>query len=548
MRRAYQQTKEAEEEPLFYESPMLYPEAHTFRSIPGEVAPSTLVPMGKINPGWNEIAARAGVPLRPSKQADRDWLMPEKDSTPVTTFPPPHSTAALDPSIDDHAFDLPPSRSLSHNTDSAFPSSSSSSSSSSLSSDSSTTENPSKAFKATAAPKHVPAPSRSRYSPKEASRLAKELSVNPLYAQLEALQRENRDLREHVAAAPLVVEEPWEYRPFGASEPVKPVTSSSSGSGIDPFSTLAAKPGVASRLSLSGTPDGWENRLPAWAQAKNRLRERLGEGETWNPHRKVTREAMQKIRALHADDPEKHSATALSKEFGISHEATRRILRSGWRTGEDREIEKEMARQKAEEDAKLREKLGEVPPMEVDGESSGERKTLDPSDPFGDLDETGAGGGPADAQEDAWQRAGGDAYEALIAKGVSPEEAARLTEVAAEDTGFLPSDAFTNPGASHSNARRRHQERSSSATALSDRPSRRYIPLSEMPDHKREIAKGIASKVPPSPERHLLIQKMIQLKEHNWRKENGIAPRKAGVVRKGHAAGAFGLKEPEEEG
>ena len=51
----------------------------------------------------------------------------------------------------------------------------------------------------------------------------------------------------------------------------------------------------------------------------------------WEPTKKLTYPAMEGLRALHRADPATFNSQALSHKFGISREATHRILRSRWR-------------------------------------------------------------------------------------------------------------------------------------------------------------------------------------------------------------------------
>ena len=51
----------------------------------------------------------------------------------------------------------------------------------------------------------------------------------------------------------------------------------------------------------------------------------------WNPLKKLSPEAMEGVRALHAKDPVEFSTPKLAERFEISPEAIRRILKSSWR-------------------------------------------------------------------------------------------------------------------------------------------------------------------------------------------------------------------------
>ena len=52
--------------------------------------------------------------------------------------------------------------------------------------------------------------------------------------------------------------------------------------------------------------------------------------ESWSPKRKLSREAIEGVRLLHAKDPAHFSVKALSERFGVSVEGMRRILHSSW--------------------------------------------------------------------------------------------------------------------------------------------------------------------------------------------------------------------------
>lgn len=52
--------------------------------------------------------------------------------------------------------------------------------------------------------------------------------------------------------------------------------------------------------------------------------------EGWSPPHKLSRQAMDGLRVLHAHDPETFSTPMLAEKFRVSPEAVRRILRSKW--------------------------------------------------------------------------------------------------------------------------------------------------------------------------------------------------------------------------
>jgi hypothetical protein len=53
-------------------------------------------------------------------------------------------------------------------------------------------------------------------------------------------------------------------------------------------------------------------------------------GISWNPPRKLSRQAIEGLRTLHRHDPDTFSTPMLAERFKISAEAVRRILKSRW--------------------------------------------------------------------------------------------------------------------------------------------------------------------------------------------------------------------------
>lgn len=65
-----------------------------------------------------------------------------------------------------------------------------------------------------------------------------------------------------------------------------------------------------------------------WAKHRASLKAKFPEG--WAPPHKLSRAAMDGLRALHAHDPDTFATPVLADKFRISPEAVRRILRSKW--------------------------------------------------------------------------------------------------------------------------------------------------------------------------------------------------------------------------
>lgn len=73
-----------------------------------------------------------------------------------------------------------------------------------------------------------------------------------------------------------------------------------------------------------------------WQIDKAALHEKMG-GEAWNPKKKLSPDALEGIRTLHAQHPEEFTTPVLAQHFKISPEAVRRILKSKWRPTSDEE-------------------------------------------------------------------------------------------------------------------------------------------------------------------------------------------------------------------
>ncbi|KAI9507592.1 hypothetical protein F5148DRAFT_94480 [Russula earlei] len=65
-----------------------------------------------------------------------------------------------------------------------------------------------------------------------------------------------------------------------------------------------------------------------WKQHRASMRSKFPEG--WAPPHKLSRAAMEGLRALHAHDPDTFTTPVLSNKFRVSPEAVRRILRGKW--------------------------------------------------------------------------------------------------------------------------------------------------------------------------------------------------------------------------
>ncbi|PGH23468.1 hypothetical protein AJ80_02422 [Polytolypa hystricis UAMH7299] len=77
-----------------------------------------------------------------------------------------------------------------------------------------------------------------------------------------------------------------------------------------------------------------ERKRENWQVQKEALKVKFQDG--WHPKKKLSPDAMEGIRHLHAQDPERFSTPFLANEFKVPAEAIRRILKSKWRpSGEE---------------------------------------------------------------------------------------------------------------------------------------------------------------------------------------------------------------------
>lgn len=80
--------------------------------------------------------------------------------------------------------------------------------------------------------------------------------------------------------------------------------------------------------------------LEPWQVQKSALLEKFG-SSGWCPRKRLSPDALEGIRALHSQFPEKYTTPVLANQFQVSPEAIRRILKSKWRANE---VEEEQRR------------------------------------------------------------------------------------------------------------------------------------------------------------------------------------------------------------
>jgi len=73
-----------------------------------------------------------------------------------------------------------------------------------------------------------------------------------------------------------------------------------------------------------------------WMINKAGLKAKFGD-EAWNPRKKLSPDALEGIRTLHAQHPEQFTTPVLADHFKVSPEVIRRILKSKWRASAEEE-------------------------------------------------------------------------------------------------------------------------------------------------------------------------------------------------------------------
>lgn len=76
-----------------------------------------------------------------------------------------------------------------------------------------------------------------------------------------------------------------------------------------------------------------------WQIQKQALAQKFGPSG-WAPRKRLSPDALEGIRSLHLQFPEKYTTPVLASHFQVSPEAIRRILKSKWRPNADEELER----------------------------------------------------------------------------------------------------------------------------------------------------------------------------------------------------------------
>jgi Neugrin len=126
--------------------------------------------------------------------------------------------------------------------------------------------------------------------------------------------------------------------------------------------------------AVTATVDKTRPRAESWQIQKDALEAKFG-SSGWNPRKRLSPDALDGIRALNAQFPDKYTTPVLAEQFKISPEAIRRILKSKWRPNSEEVEERRIRWDKRGE--KIWEKmveLGMKPPKKWREVGVGKRK------------------------------------------------------------------------------------------------------------------------------------------------------------------------------
>ncbi|KAI4131345.1 MAG: hypothetical protein LQ341_006369, partial [Variospora aurantia] len=102
--------------------------------------------------------------------------------------------------------------------------------------------------------------------------------------------------------------------------------------------------GNSRAISFRTPPSGYQPKLrhrrllptnrETWQIQKDALKDKFST-EGWAPRKRLSPDALEGIRALHAQYPEKFTTPVLADQFQVSAESIRRILKSKWRPNDE---------------------------------------------------------------------------------------------------------------------------------------------------------------------------------------------------------------------
>ncbi|KAK4048023.1 Required for respiratory growth protein 9 mitochondrial [Microbotryomycetes sp. JL201] len=96
------------------------------------------------------------------------------------------------------------------------------------------------------------------------------------------------------------------------------------------------------RADLSSHDNDTARTEPEWLKHRRAMQQKFPQG--WQPPKRLSRDAMTLVRTLHKSQPQLYTTELLSKQFKVSAEAIRRILKSKFELSEDEKARREQRR------------------------------------------------------------------------------------------------------------------------------------------------------------------------------------------------------------
>ncbi|KAI9501249.1 Required for respiratory growth protein 9 mitochondrial [Coemansia spiralis] len=121
-------------------------------------------------------------------------------------------------------------------------------------------------------------------------------------------------------------------------------TNSDRGEPVESLTQKAAEAKIKSEQNSEKLLDKLKDpSLDGWRRRKIELKLKL-KGEHWNPTKKIASSSMEKIRLLNSEFPDVWTLNRLSKQFKVSQESVRRILKSKFQPPVEHIKEREIKR------------------------------------------------------------------------------------------------------------------------------------------------------------------------------------------------------------
>lgn len=168
------------------------------------------------------------------------------------------------------------------------------------------------------------------------SRGAQRLS-SPTFDELLPLVNGNKGGNVHNLKSGDRPENPIDIEPLSSD-----ISTSTSMDRDSPFLDESDGESMNDTIQLPSTQERENPKYPpreSWQIQKKSLLKKFGPSG-WSPRKRLSPDALDGIRALHSEYPEKYTTPVLAELFKVSPEAVRRIIRSKWRANEEEEEER----------------------------------------------------------------------------------------------------------------------------------------------------------------------------------------------------------------